>query len=113
MDDVKLIEDGKVLIISIDGTFSISQVVKLKKSFFNFFKNKKLFIFDLSNTKWIDSFGMGFIAWVVKNAIILDSEVSIINPEKNVIDIFKKTKLVEIVTFWNSIEQAKSGLNIG
>lgn len=112
MDDVKLIEDGKVLIIAIDGTFSISQVVKLKKNFFNFFKNKKLFIFDLSNTKWIDSFGMGFIAWVVKNAIILDCEVSIINPEKNVIDIFKKTKLVEIVTFWNSIEQAKSAFKI-
>ncbi len=111
MVDVKILEANEALIISVAGNFSIPQVVELKKNFLQYFKNKKIFIFDLSNTKWIDSFGMGFIAWVVKNAILLNSNVSIVNPEKNVIELFKKTKLVEIVTFWNSIEQAISGNN--
>ena len=110
---LKIIDEGKCITLIIPEDFSFFTVQALKQKAMRYFQNgKRLFIFDLTNTNWIDSYGMAFIAWIVKNSILTNAIVSIISPKKNIFDLFKQTRIAEIVTFWNSIEQAKSQINL-
>ncbi|MGC8765202.1 MAG: STAS domain-containing protein [Brevinematia bacterium] len=100
--EVKVLEHNSSLIIKAGREFSIFEVKDLKQKIAAFFNDgKNEFIFDFSDTSWIDSFGIAFVAWMVKNSILTGSRVIILNPGKKIKDIFRETKLAEIVSFEN------------
>ena len=104
----EIIENNEALIIIAGNKLSFFEVRTLKNKLIGYFgRDKKLFIFDFSDTQWIDSFGMALIAWTVKNSILTDAHVVIVNPQKKIFNLFLETRLAEIVTFENSVEKAR------
>ncbi len=102
-------EINSTVIIIPGKELSFYEVQPLKQKLINYFgKEKNLFIFDLTNTHWIDSFGMALIAWIVKNSILTNARVFIINPQSKVLQLFRETKLSEIVGFVKNIEEVKT-----
>jgi anti-sigma B factor antagonist len=64
------------------------------------------FIFDLTDTTWIDSIGLGLIASAVKIALINDSKAAILNPRENIISLFRISSLIELVDIFQTKEEA-------
>jgi anti-sigma B factor antagonist len=64
------------------------------------------FIFDLSETTWIDSIGLGLIASAVKIALINDSKAAIINPRENIISLLRISSLIDLVNIFKTKEEA-------
>lgn len=60
-------------------------------------KKRFKFIIDMAQVTWIDSMGLGLMALMIKNALVQNTHLCIINPRDNVIDILRISSLLDLV----------------
>ncbi len=68
--------------------------------------NSYKFIYDMTAVTWIDSIGLGLLAFTVKFAILNNLKVCLINPKENIRQLLKLCSLANIVMFMDNIDQA-------
>ena len=112
MENINIIEKDGVLIVKFLSSFSFPEISELKNKLDALIKNgKKNIVFDLTDINWMDPFGMSLVAWVLKKIIVLKGQLAIVNPKRPVLELFKETRLSELVSFWYSVDQAVSHVN--
>ena len=82
--DTKFSQDGKLLIVSIDGNFDFSLLNEFRQSYFESSVAPEKFIVDLRNTKTIDSSALGMLLNMKRYLNKADGEIRIINCNETV-----------------------------
>jgi len=80
----------------------------LRKSISN---NYYKFIFNMKNVRWIDSVGLGIIAFTIKSSLMFGKKLCIININENLIQLLIISGLYPILEIYDSEEKAIKYLN--
>lgn len=103
----QLFEKEGVVILILKGNLSAQN---LKEVFF--FLSQKInegkfrFIFDLSEVSWMGSMALGMLATSIREALIHNTRVRLVNPHPNIISLLQDTSLMELCHIFATVEEA-------
>lgn len=93
-------DDGKTLVISIEGRFDVSCHKSFSDAYTDKLTSVSTVVMDLANLEYIDSSGLGMMLMLKEKAAAEKADIQIINPSAGVMKIFKTTnydKLFNII----------------
>lgn len=114
MSENKVIPEKKsAILVRANNSFCFSDVKGLKEKLKSLIEEgRKYIIFDLSNVKWMDAFGVSVIAWSLRQAILLEGKVVVIVNNPKIMNTLTEVKLTELLCVERSVEEAISNLKI-
>ena len=69
------------------------------------------FIFDLTDTTWIDSMGLGLMAMIVKVSLLNGKKVGIVNPSDMVKNALNISSLLDLMIIYKTVDDAIRSFN--
>lgn len=103
--EVKEIDNIIIIKSNKDLTYNYcNEIFNYLKS--NYYENNKRFIINMENVRWIDSVGLGLLAYLAKISIFNDSKLCITGINNNLISLLKISGLLPVVVIFETEEEA-------
>ena len=106
----QVIEKPNFVIVEIEGSLTIDNTVKLKEEGLRILKDYKKIIVDLSGVDFIDSSGIGAIAFLDKKFGEENGRLIVTNVPENIALVFSVTRAYEIFEFFDDVYEAEYSL---
>ncbi len=103
---------GKVVVIKTPKRFTVEVAFEFKKILNNLVKDQKYhFVIDLSDTKYMDSSGLGAIVSRIAATRANQGDIRLANPSKFVEELLDLTQLMRILKIYKDNKSAIKSFN--
>jgi anti-sigma B factor antagonist len=102
------------VVVRVDGVLDLTTVAQVRRSLQGAMDDGAHFIvLDLTGTRFIDSTGVGMIAWLHKQLQARTGAVSIAATEPVVLRVFELTSIDRLIPIHESVQAAEGDLSTG
>ena len=100
-------EKEGIVVLKLKGSLSAQNLNEVTTFFSRQIEQEKFrFVFDLSEVTWMGSKALGLIATAIREAMLHNTRVRLVNPNPKIVGLLQDTSLLELCHVFASVEQA-------
>lgn len=106
--------EGEITVVEVTGWVEISTAPQLRDTVIRLIDEEHLhLVLDLSETAFIDSTGLGVIVGLLHRLRSRDGSLAIAGAKDRVLNAFQVSKLTQVLTLTDSVEDGIAAINVG